>query len=478
MRHLVMVVASVVGMTASSWAQTSGECTDWKECRTQVETALADGSFERAHDLAWRTVQRGPRDDADLMFLLARAQCLSGRPEDALVMVRRLAERGVRTEALEHPDLERTRARPGWPEVEILVRRANDGAPPAAADVLGGASAGAAAAAGPAAANAAPSVPGATTTAASSASTPATVAPATGARASTALVERTATLDEQLRFAVDAFALGGVAYDGVSHRFVFGDRHGRKLRVVGEGLDAAVDLVRADSAGFYDVRALDIDTRRGDLWVASAETDGDAALHLVQLISGRPLRRLPLGAGARPVDLAVVPGGDVFVLGSGGEVWRARPGAESASRAFAVETPAAASLALTRAGAVVYVAHAAGIARVDAASGRAVALQAPEGVRLEGFERLRPHRDGLVGLQAGPDGTRKVVRLALSNDGRAVRSATVFDVDLGNGNVPPGFVVAGDDVLLVFGLEAGADVADARIKTAPVVPVVRRLRLQ
>lgn len=469
MRRLVMVVTGVVMMTASSWAQAPGECSDWKECRMQVEAALADGSFERAHDLAWRTVQRGPRDDADLMFLLARAQCLSGRPEDALVMVRRLAERGVRTEALEHPDLERTRARPGWPEVEALVRRANDGAPPAAANA-------GPVAAGPSAASA-PSAPNPAPAAASPAPVAAPAAVPAGARASTALIERTAVLDEQLRFAVDAFVLGGVVYDGVSHRFVFGDRHGRKLRVVGEGLDAAVDLVRADSAGFYDVRALDIDTRRGDLWVASGEADGDAALHLVQLISGRPLRRLPLSAGARPVDLAVVPGGDVFVLGSGGEVWRARPGAESASRAFAVETTAASSLALSRNGAVVHVAHAGGIARVDAASGRAAALQAPEGVRLEGFERLRPHRDGLVGLQAGPDGMRKVVRLALGNDGRAVRSATVFDVDLGAGDVPPGFVVAGDDVLLVFGLEA-ADAASASGRAAPVVPVVRRLRLQ
>ncbi|MEZ5288579.1 MAG: hypothetical protein R2712_27985 [Vicinamibacterales bacterium] len=41
-----------------------------------------DGAFERAHDRAWRAVQQGPKDDPALLFLLARAQALSGRPED------------------------------------------------------------------------------------------------------------------------------------------------------------------------------------------------------------------------------------------------------------------------------------------------------------------------------------------------------------------------------------------------------------
>src|SRR5688500_3309334 len=82
------------------------DCTDWRECRQMVESALDAGEVEQAQDLAWRAVQRGPKDDAGLMFLLARAQSRSGRPHDALVMIRRLAERGVRTEADSHPDLE------------------------------------------------------------------------------------------------------------------------------------------------------------------------------------------------------------------------------------------------------------------------------------------------------------------------------------------------------------------------------------
>jgi hypothetical protein len=93
---------------------------------------------------------------------------------------------------------------------------------------------------------------------------------------------------EAVRFSAERFAVGGLAYDAVSHRFVFGDRQGRKLIVVSEGSNHAVDLVRADSAGFQDISAIEIDAKRGDLWVASAAAaDGAGMLHRLQLVSRR-----------------------------------------------------------------------------------------------------------------------------------------------------------------------------------------------
>ena len=106
-------------------APQSTDCATWSECRALVEEAIATGAFQQAHDLAWRAVQLGPKDDADLMFLLARAQSLAGRPHDALVMVRRLAERGIATGSETHPDLVRMRALPGWPDVQALVASAS-----------------------------------------------------------------------------------------------------------------------------------------------------------------------------------------------------------------------------------------------------------------------------------------------------------------------------------------------------------------
>src|SRR5262249_5848841 len=127
---------------------------------------------------------------------------------------------------------------------------------------------------------------------------------------------------EGSRFSTPRFTLGGLAYDAVSHRFLFGDRLGRKLIVVGEGTNHTVDFVRADSAGFGDIAAMEIDGRRGDLWVMSAGlADGAAALHKLQLVSGRPLKSFPIAADSdaiRPVDLAVTPAGAVVALDSAG----------------------------------------------------------------------------------------------------------------------------------------------------------------
>ena len=121
------------GAPANGQPPRAADCTDWRECRQLVETALETGDVEHAQDLAWRAVQRGPKDDPDLMFLLARAQSRSGRPHDALVMIRRLAERGVHTAADTHPDLERMRALDAWPETEVIVARVNAGEPAAPA---------------------------------------------------------------------------------------------------------------------------------------------------------------------------------------------------------------------------------------------------------------------------------------------------------------------------------------------------------
>ena len=63
------------------------------------------------------------------MYLLARAQCLSGRPHDALVMLRRLADAGVATDADTNDDFRLTRELPGWPEVASLIAAVRSGTP-------------------------------------------------------------------------------------------------------------------------------------------------------------------------------------------------------------------------------------------------------------------------------------------------------------------------------------------------------------
>jgi hypothetical protein len=459
---LSLVAAAPVGRSGAQ-APPAGECTRWQDCRDQVETALAEESYQRALDLAWRAVQRGPANDPDLMFLLARAQARAGRPQDALVMIRRLAERGAAAESLTHPDLERSRELEGWEEVARLV--ASSAANVAAADTAG------AVASAPAAAP----PPKAT----------APVAPRRGRAAAAApagLAIETAGLEEDaLRFSTDGFVASGLAYDAVSRRFVLGDQRGRKLRVVGEGLDHAVDLVRSESAGFLDVRALAIDARRGDLWVASADEPSAAGtLHRIQLISGRPLQTLPIGEKTQPVhpvDLAVAGGGSVFVLDRDGRIFRVRPGRASTQLVAATGLTPALSLALGADDTVAYVAHAGGIVRVEMDRGRTADVSSTAELPLTSVECLRAHLDGFVALQRLPDGSRRLLRLQLNRTGRAVRAATVFDVTVEAKAGPPALAVTGNELALVAGSLDPTGESPPSAIGPPAELVVRRFRL-
>src|SRR5436189_6409722 len=92
-------------------------CNEWHECHRLALAAADRGDYQTFHDLAWRAVQTGPPRDPALMYLLARAQALSGRPHDALMMPQRLAEMGVPYDAANNADFIRTRQLRACPEV-------------------------------------------------------------------------------------------------------------------------------------------------------------------------------------------------------------------------------------------------------------------------------------------------------------------------------------------------------------------------
>ena len=477
---LVFVIGAALllpGAPANGQPTRAPDCTDWRECRQMVETALETGEVEHAQDLAWRAVQRGPKDDPDLMFLLARAQSRSGRPHDALVMIRRLAERGVHTTADTHPDLERMRALDAWPETEAIVARVNAGEPakPAAAPAttIGTASRGR---------TAEPAAPPAERAATDGGNTKAVAGVPASPSPATVPAAVPLGANETLRFNAERFVAAGLAYDAVSHRFVYGDRDGRKLRVVGVGLDHAVDLVRAESAGFFNVRALDIDTRRGDLWVVSAsENGGAAALHRLQLVSGRPLAAVPLAGDLLPVwpvDLTVTDGGAVIVLDRSGRLLRLRAGSSTLEALMPLNLDAATSVTASGEN-VVFVAARDGVSRVDLSSKAVTALASPKAISMAGFERLRRYRGGLVGLQSEADGSRRVVRLELTPNGRRVRQATPYEARFDAAAGPIALAVSGDEVSLITGGPdpSGPSAAPSAAGT-PAELTVHRLRLR
>jgi hypothetical protein len=414
-------------------------CTESRQCRELALAAADRGEFELFHDLAWRAVQTGPKQDPSLMYLVARAQALSGRPHDALVMLQRLADMGVRTDAETNPDFSRTRDLPGWPDVAARMAGVNNPNAPVVATSP------ASRAASTAAPPAARSSPGAS------------ASPSRGAAAASTA----APTSEAVRFPAAHFVLGGLAYDAVSDRFLFGDRVGRKLIVVAKGASHATDFVRAESAGFQEIAAVEIDPKRGDLWVASTvPADGAGTVHKLQLVSGRPLKSFPVAADLGKVtlvDLAVTPGGVVLVLDSAGsQLLALRPGGTDLERVVQIDAPDLASVAVGDDEGAAYVAHRDGISRVDLRAKTAARVTAPKTVSLEHVERIRWTNRALIGVRVDDDGSRHVVRFDMNASGRAVTRARPLEMSVATSK-PLFATVSGDELYVTDGSTGAGD---------------------
>lgn len=368
-------------------------------CRQAAEDAASRGDYETFHDLAWRAAQKGRPNDPALMTLVARAQSLSGRPGDALVMLRRLAQMGAAVDASTSDDFRRVRALPAWPEVEAML--AGRAGPAPAVDKA------------PEPVSA-PPPPAAVVKAIPEA--PAREAPARDAPAPE---------EEPLPDLLASIQPAGLAYDVVSRRFIVGDRRQNKLVIFDDVFKRATDMIGAESAGFFGVAAVEIDGRRGDLWVANSSAVRGASLHKLQLVSGRLLFELAVPAELGPTrfaDAAVLGDGRVLLLDTSG---RRLLATTLAGRAFqriaAVDVDAAASVAVFGGG-TAYVAHRDGLLRVDLAS-RAAApvLDAPAGL-----SRIRADRGALIGVQTAEAGHR-ILRVRLNAAGTKVTGVDVLD---------------------------------------------------
>lgn len=436
--YLALALATLPALVSARQAAPVA-CSGAAQCRAQAETAIAAGEFERAHDLAWRTVQQGPRNDRAVMFLLARTQALSNRPDDALVMIRRLVELGAAVDA-GGDEFARMRELPSWPAVEALIAGVGSPAvlpptPPAPVP---------APAPSPAPKASASARGDSVAIRRGESVTPVTpVAPI-------APVAPLALVEEAGRFTSIQFSPGGLACDAVSKRFVFGDRPGRKLLILAEGSDHSIDLTRADVAGFLDVAALDIDATNGNLWVASAEADGrGATLHRLQLISGRHLASYPVPealAPAQPVDVVTTPSGVLVLDAAQRRVLVLRAGAESLTLLAGLGDLVPFSLTAGRQDTMAYVTHRDGVVAIDLRTRTVAAVTAPKVVALGGIERLRRHGAGFVAIQALPDGSRRLVRLTLDATGKRVSRLRVIDVVLSDAAASIPMTVCGEAV--------------------------------
>jgi hypothetical protein len=422
-----MCVLPVVLLTFTLVAVQDGAavCSTWADCREQAVAAAAAEDYERFHDLAWLAVRKGQPNDPELMLLLARAQSLSGRPLDALVMLQRLANLGVATDAATSDDFRRVRTLPGWEDLQ----RAAAGLPPVPARDTRGA------------AHTAPPLP---------------------PHAPPAPAREAGPGAEVLRFHAVDFVPAGLAYDRVSRRFIVGDRASERLAVVDEFSHQVSTLAGAKGGGLGTPAALEIEAQDGTLWVVS-NTDGEGRLHKLQLISARALGSFtaPAGGASRFVDVALAPLGTVLVLdASARRLLRLRRGGSALQVAAALGDHQPLSVA-PASGTLAYLAHEEGLARIDLASGQATAVTAATGVSLHGLIRVRWHDRSLVGIQRSTGGHR-AVRLRLSRDGRSVSALEVLDeIETAN---PTATTVVGD---MLYYLAPAGDIG----------MVVRRVRL-
>lgn len=462
--------------TSGFAAQPADTCRDWQACRAAAVSAEAAGQMERFHDLAWRTVQLAPKDDPDQLYLLARAQVSSGRPSDALVMLRRLAQTGVATDADTLDAFARVRAREGWAEVEALMAGATRrvGSEPSERS----------------AASVEPLPPSLERLPATDEATRATAVPPSASGSSASPVTSPVTLPGvvvgpslaglgAVRLDDIGVASGGFAYDAVSRRFLLGETAGRKIVVVDAESRRTADLVRGDSAAFGDMQAMHIDTRRGDLWVLS--NDGDtttAALHKLQLVAGRPLARLgpPASAGpARFSDLTVTPGGHVLVVDAEGRrLYRALPKADALALVATLDLLSPTAVTAADSESVVYVAHQAGISRVELPHGRPHPVRSSPEVPLDGITRLWWHDGALVVLRTCASGAREAQRLELDRRGTIVVAMQPIAITLPDAPAAIAATLAGDElfVMTAEGLPATTGDVDHR------QVVVRRVRLR
>src|ERR1051325_4622812 len=124
-----MACAQILVMVVSVWmlqpaVEPAPACQEWHECERLARDAYARGEDERFHDLAWRTLQTGPARSPELMYLLARAQSLSGRPHDALIRLGRLADMGFWGDAATDDNFRAVRQLRQWVEPAATITAA------------------------------------------------------------------------------------------------------------------------------------------------------------------------------------------------------------------------------------------------------------------------------------------------------------------------------------------------------------------
>ena len=162
------------------------------------------------------------------------------------------------------------------------------------------------------------------------------------------------------------------------------------------------------------------------------------------------MKSFPVAADLGPValvDLAVTAAGAVLVLDStGGQLLALRPGAASLERLVRIEGGPPVSLAAGGDEGIAYVADRDGVSRIDLRARTATRVAGPDSISLAHLERIRWNDHALVAIRADDDGSRRIVRLALSANGRAITNATTIAGSL-PATAQPSMTIVGNELV-------------------------------
>ena len=445
------------------------DCGDAQSCRQQALAAKDRKDYDAFHDLAWRAMQKGPKNDPESMFLLARAQSLSGRPHDALVMLQRLSALGFTTDAATSDDFERVRALPGWAELEAKsagkseppraeppkAKAETKAEPPKKVEVT------------PKAEPPSKATPPAKPEPAPKPEPKSEPKPEPPPKPEATARSKPAGAPEPLTFPSAGMTAVGLAYDAVSGRFLIGDRQEHRLVVVGEKSGRLASLAGSDG-GFGEVTAFEIDTQEGDLWVVSASTTAQATtVRKLQLISGRVLTSIALPdqhGAARFSDVAVTPQSILVLDTEGRRLFRVAKKGKSVDLVarLAANVTSLASASDTSA----YAAYDRGLLHIDLSTRALTVIEPDARTDMSGLVWIRSHRGSIVAVQRSGADAYRLLRIRLDANGRAVRGSDVLADNLHLAG-PTSVTISGNTVYYLSLDPGGSDVVVSKAILKP-----------
>ena len=270
-----------------------------------------------------------------------------------------------------------------------------------------------------------------------------------------------------------------IAFDPATGGFLVGSMYRRK--VVRRAPDGGVSDLAGPEDGLWSIIGIKADTAAGELWANSCNLGDDlpmtppdpasrgrGALLRIRLADGAVIRRYEPPPSARPIcfnDLALAPGGDVFLTSGRKGVWRLPRGAAAMQPVLRDSTLWLNGIATADDGTLYVADDSLGPLIVEPGSGRWRRVAVSAGDTLRGIDGLYVHGRSLVWIQNGVEPAR-VVQAALGPEGATLGELRVLQSGHPDFLGPTTGVMVGDTLFYVATAQLDAIRPGGRIAPA------------